>query len=214
MMFTSNVRLAVEALMKGSLVIMPTDTVYGIAGHPMTSDVEKRLCEAKGRNGNKPIPLLAAGIEDVENCGAIFNDTERRLAARFWPGPLTLVLNVHSRHADAERRNALELPGGNDAEQSPFRRAEGFRVPDHNIIRSVLRDVGGILRVTSANISGESPALTAQDAACSLGRFVAVVLDAGPAPGNKPSAVVRVEHGTVKILREGAIPVRELREHG
>ena len=93
-MEVSPIRQAAEWLRKGSLVIVPTDTVYGLAAQPDLPGAVERLCQAKGRDRAKPIPLLAATMSDVERCGAVFGPASRALAERFWPGPLTLVLRV------------------------------------------------------------------------------------------------------------------------
>jgi len=180
---------------------MPTDTVYGIAADPRIRGAEDRLCDAKGRDRDKPIPLLAAGISEVEKHGAILGWLERKLAEKFWPGPLTLVLAV-SRRTSAAAARSLQV--------APARYFEGFRVPDCDVALALLREVGGVLRVTSANRSGEPPALTAQEAVCSVGQFASVVLDTGAAPGGIPSSVVKVENRKVRMLREGVIPARSL----
>ncbi|MCX7592113.1 MAG: Sua5/YciO/YrdC/YwlC family protein, partial [Kiritimatiellae bacterium] len=159
--------------------------VYGLAADPHIPDAEQRIFAAKGRRPDKPIPLLAAHETDVEKWGAVFTELDRRLAHLFWPGPLTLVLRAGSRD-------------------------EGFRVPDFNVTRAILREAGGILRVTSANLSGEPPATTAEQALESLGGVVQAVVDAGPAPGGIPSTVVRVEAGQIRVIREGAISVARI----
>jgi L-threonylcarbamoyladenylate synthase len=179
------IKRAAEALANGSLVIIPTDTVYGIAADPRVPDAVERLFDAKGRDHNKPIPVLAACVEDVEKAGATLSDVEKKLAAKFWPGTLTLVLDVGEETA-------------------------AFRVPDFELTLMLLREVGGVLRVTSANLSGKPPALTVVDAVASVGRFVDLALDAGLSPGGTPSTVAKIEDGVVKILREGAVPLAAL----
>jgi tRNA threonylcarbamoyl adenosine modification protein (Sua5/YciO/YrdC/YwlC family) len=176
----SAVRTAADALAAGRLVVIPTDTVYGLAADPRVSGAEERLRAAKGREPRKPIPILAADADAVTAAGFAMNEIERRLAT-VWPGPLTIVL----RKGDA---------------------TEGIRVPDHPVARSLIRECGGLLRVTSANRSGEEPARTASEAEAALGGKAAVILDDGPSPGGTPSTVVRVDDGRLVILREGAIP--------
>ena len=166
-------------------MIMPTDTVYGVAAHPGAPEAVKRLYDAKGRDAAKPIALLAANQEAVERYGATLTGPERTLVARYWPGALTLVL------ATAEG-------------------TEGFRVPDHALALSLIEAAGGVLRVTSANRSGEPPALTAEDAARAIGTHVDEVIDAGPVPGGVASTVVRVIDGRPRILREGALTGKEI----
>ena len=176
---------AADTLRKGSLVIMPTDTVYGVAADARIAGWDDKLYRAKSRDRGKPIPVLAANIDQVENYGVVLDCVERVLAERFWPGPLTLVLRAGSV-------------------------SEAFRVPACAIALELLRMVGGVLRVTSANVSGESPALTVEDAIASIGEHVDVALDAGVSPGGVASTVAKVEKGSVVVLRQGAISREEL----
>lgn len=177
---------AADALRRGRLVIIPTETVYGVAADPRVTGAEERIYRAKARDRGKPLPLLAASLGDVERQGAVFGPVERALAERFWPGALTIV---------------LATPAG----------PEGFRVPACDVARKLIDRAGGVLRVTSANLSGEPPALTADEAVAALGPHVEVVLDAGPVPGGVPSTVVKVENGRVLILREGVVDADALK---
>lgn len=194
-MDSSDIRLAVEALKSGALIIMPTDTVYGVAADAALMDAEGRIYAAKHRDAKKPIPLLAASVEAIRQYGGIMDRVETAMADRFWPGPLTVVLRTDGRS------------GRND---------EGFRIPNHSVALALLRAAGGVLRVSSANESGCAPALTADAAKKALGRHVAAVLDSGPAPGGVASTVVRVEsvgnagRPEIVVLREGAISRRDL----
>jgi tRNA threonylcarbamoyl adenosine modification protein (Sua5/YciO/YrdC/YwlC family) len=174
------VRRVAAVLRRGALAVIPTDTVYGVAADPRVPGAVERLCVAKGRDRDKPIPLLAADLAEVQRRALALDALELRLAERFWPGPLTLVLRTATG-------------------------TEGFRVPDCPIALQLLREGEGVLRVTSANLSGDPPAITAADGAAALGPHVAVVLDAGPAPGGVPSTVARVTGGTVQVIREGVI---------
>jgi L-threonylcarbamoyladenylate synthase len=180
-----SIMAAAASLRGGSLVVVPTDTVYGVAADARLPGAVEQIYAAKSRERGKPIPILAAGMVEIEAFGADFCSLERRLATSFWPGPLTLVLKAGQG-------------------------TEGFRVPDHDVALELLREVGGVLRVTSANVSGESPALTAEEAVAALGGSVDMVLDAGRAPGGVPSTVARVENGKIVILREGAISLEAL----
>lgn len=166
----------------GGVVIVPTDTVYGVAAAPERTDALARIVAAKGRDPRKPCQLLAASAEAAEAAGIPVPPRARPLARAFWPGALTIVLDV---------------PGGG---------TEGVRVPDHGVARALCRAAGGLLRCTSANRSGEPPARTAAEAVAALPSADAVV-DAGPAPGGVASSVVRfAPDGTLEILREGGIP--------
>lgn len=177
---------AAELLARGGLVVLPTETVYGIAADPRRPGAVDRIYRVKGRPESKEIPLLAADVEQVRGAGAALDGPASRLAERFWPGALTLVVRT---------------PDG----------FKGFRVPDCEVTRAVIRRAGAILAVTSANRSGEPPAVTARDAQRALGDGVDLYLDAGPAPGAVPSTVVRVDGGKIEILRAGAIPEADIR---
>ena len=190
----ADVDLVAAILRSGGLAIIPTDTVYGIAADPSVPGAEQRICRVKGRDPGKPIPLLVADIATIKRCGAVFGRTESTLAARFWPGPLTLVLEMT---ASADMGFATGT-------------TEGFRIPDCESALAVLRRAGA-LRVTSANRSGEPPSKTAAEAVRSHGDLVDVVLDAGIVLGGEPSTVVRVRNGDITVLREGRIPASELR---
>ncbi len=171
---------AAAMLEAGALVVLPTETVYGLAADARRPDALARIYGAKGRDAGKPVALLAATVEAVEHYGAVLSPVARRLAAQFWPGALTLV-----------------LPCGDGV--------EGFRVPDHALARDIVRRCGGVLRVTSANLSGDPPALTAADALQALGAAVELVLDAGRVTGTAASTVVRVEGDRVELLRRGPV---------
>ncbi len=174
-------------LRDGGVVILPTDTVYGIAAHPACPCAVARICTIKGRPTGKPIALLASDAEAVAAFGAAFPPAARRLAAAFWPGALTLV-----------------LPCGDVY--------EGFRVPDHDATRALLAACGGTLRVTSANLSGAMPATSAAEALKDVGLEADLTIDGGVSPGGVPSTVVKVEpDGALTVLREGAIAADEIR---
>ncbi len=168
---------AAAALARGELVAFPTDTVYGLAtGHGHT----RKLFLAKDRPAEKRIPVLLADAANLES-SAIVTPLARRLAARFWPGPLTIVLTA------------------------PGRGSLAFRVPDHPVARQLLSASGGGLAVTSANRSGGPEARTAQDVLAQLDGRIHLVLDGGPTPGGVASTVVDCAGEELIILREGAI---------
>jgi len=172
---------AAELLNSGGVVILPTDTVYGIAAHPARPEAVERIRAIKGRADDKPVALLASGIQAVTAFGAAMPAAARRLADAYWPGALTLV-----------------LPCGIGC--------EGFRVPDHAFALALLEACGGTLRVTSANLSGSMPALSAAAALRDVGLEADMVIDGGVSPGGVASTVVRVSaDGAIRILREGAI---------
>jgi len=177
---------AADLLNGGGVVVLPTDTVYGIAAHPGKPEAVARICTIKGRPTGKPIALLASDSDAVERFGAHLPDVAKRLASLFWPGALTLV-----------------LPCGDGF--------EGFRVPAHEGARELIAACGGVLRVTSANLSGEMPATSAVSALKDVGLEADMVLDGGVSPGGVASTVVKVERdGKLTVLREGAIPSADI----
>jgi L-threonylcarbamoyladenylate synthase len=168
---------AAAALGRGELVAFPTDTVYGLAaGHGHI----RKLFVAKERPPEKRIPVLLADAANLE-ASAIVTPIARRLAERFWPGPLTIVLT-------APRRGTL-----------------AFRVPDHPVARQLLAASGGGLPVTSANRSGGPECRNAQEVVQQLDGRIDIVLDGGPTPGGVASTVVDCSGDGLVILREGAI---------
>ncbi|HET8567687.1 MAG TPA: L-threonylcarbamoyladenylate synthase [Candidatus Limnocylindria bacterium] len=175
---------AAKALAKGELVAFPTDTVYGLAaGH----DHVRKLFLAKDRPKDKRIPVLLSDAANLE-ASAIVTPAARALAARFWPGPLSIVLV-------APRRGTL-----------------AFRVPANDVARRLIAASGGGLPVTSANRSGHENATTAEAVMAQLEGRVALVLDGGPVTGGVPSTVVDCTTSTVQILREGAISAAQIEE--
>jgi L-threonylcarbamoyladenylate synthase len=186
---------AIEALSQGELVGVPTDTVYGVAAMANEEGI-RRLIAAKGRDPAKGIPVL---IDDLDQASSMVRIPEaaRRLARRFWPGPLTLVLPLR----DSPGVSRL-LTGG--------RPTLGVRVPDHEVPRALARALGP-LAVSSANRTGEAEARDADAVISALGDAVVLVLDAGPSPGGVASTVVGVaDDGGVTIFREGAVPAADV----
>lgn len=183
----SVVAQAARTLMQGGVVVLPTDTVYGLAAHPERPEAVARLYAIKGRPAGKPLALLAADTAAAEAYGALLPPHAQRLAAAFWPGALTLVV---SRAATTE----------------------GVRVPAHALTRALLAACGGVLRVTSANVSGTPPALSAAEALRDVGPAADLVIDDGLAPGGVPSSVVRITATGWELLRAGAIPLERLRQ--
>ena len=176
-----NVRRAAEAVRAGELAIVPTETVYGVAARADAPEAMAKLYAAKGRDASKRVAFLAADLDAIRAAGVRVDAAAEKLAAAFWPGPLTLVL--HNAH------------GGWD----------GFRVPDHPVALAWLRELGFAPATTSANRSGEPAARTAREAWAALAPHVALALDAGPSPGGVASTVARVAAEGLEILRDGPI---------
>ena len=172
-------------LLAGGVAVIPTDTVYGLAAHPSFPAAVERLYTIKGRDARKPIALLASDAEAARDfLGGEMPSAASSLAARHWPGALTLV-----------------LPKGDVF--------EGVRVPDHGWTRRLIARCGGVLRVTSANLSGRRAATDVPAALAEVGLSADIVVDDGVSPGGVASTVVKVDAaGNMTILREGGCRVR------
>ncbi len=183
-----SINLTAEALRRGALVVIPTDTVYGVAAWPWEDTFVSRLYEAKGRPEGKAIPLLVGHTTQLDQVTQAMPKGAQYLAQHFWPGPLTLVVPKHP-----------SLPPA----VSPYPTV-GVRMPNHPDALALLR-LTGPLAVTSANRSGHPPAHTAAEAAAQLGNAVTIILDAGTAPGGQPSTVVDCTTSPPRLLRPGPI---------
>ncbi len=188
---------AATVLAGGGLVAYPTDTLYGLAADPRNPEAVARVYEAKGRGPFAPLPLIAASLEQVEASAGVCTATTRRLAARFWPGPLTLVVDAAS--GLAERVHA---GGGSVA----------IRVPDHAVARALARTLGAPITATSANRLGCRAPSDADLVVAALGNEVDLVLDAGPTRGGPPSTIVDARGDCPRLVREGAIGFAQVLE--
>lgn len=179
---------AVAALDAGGLVVLPTDTVYGLAANLRVPEAVQAIFTAKQRPLEKPLPVLGADLEQLSSI-ALFDDRARALGARFWPGPLTLIL---------PRADGFDVDLGGDE-----RRTIGVRVPKEPRALEILRQ-SGPLAVTSANRSGTKEAVTIEEARAVFGDDVAAYVDGGRCVG-VPSTIVFLV-GERRLLREGPIP--------
>ena len=184
---------AVDVLKNGGLVVFPTDTVYGLASLPDTTECVERLYTVKGRNNSRAIAVLIGNPEELDRVSISSTEMALRLAKRFWPGPLTLIVPRHPSLPDA---------------LSP-QPTIGVRMPDHAIALALLR-MTGPLAVTSANLSGQDNTNTAQEALAQLKGRVHLVIDGGRTPGGIPSTVVDCTTPELVILRKGPLTLEEL----
>ncbi|SOC48766.1 translation factor SUA5 [Blastococcus aggregatus] len=187
---------AAAALSTGRLVLLPTDTVYGVAADAFTPSAVTSLLAAKNRGRTMPVPVLIGEASTLAGLVTDLPSTATALAQAFWPGGLTLVV---------EHAPSLAWDLG-DAEGTV-----AVRLPDDDLTRDLLRRTGP-LAVSSANRSGRPAATTAQEAAAQLGEHVAVVLDGGPRSNSAASTIVDCTGATPRVLRVGAIPVDRLRD--
>lgn len=187
---------AVRLLTLGELICYPTDTVYG-AGADATNDAAvRRLYAVKGRPLEKPMPLLIAD-ETAAAWFARVTPVARTLMRRFWPGGLTIVMRK------AEGFSSVAL-----ANQDRV----ALRVPDHDLVREIIRALGEPIVGTSANRAGQRPPRSAPEAAMQLGELVALVIDGGTARGREESTVLDITVDTPRILRMGVVSREDLQE--
>jgi len=185
---------ALEILKAGGLVAFPTDTVYGVGALVFNGKAVESIYAAKDRPIEKAIPVLIGDSDDLENVGIDIPETARRLVARFWPGPLTILVPKRA-----------DLPESVSATSTV-----GVRLPDHEVARALLGATGP-MAVTSANISGGQSPVTAQEVYEQLKGRIDLILDGGKTPGGIPSTLVDCTAADLKVLREGPISLEALR---
>jgi protein-tyrosine phosphatase len=193
---------AVQALERGELVGLPTETVYGLAASALNPEAVERLRHGKGRQPGKPLAVAlssgAAADEWVPNMSTL----GRRLVRRCWPGPVTLVFGSASEGA------AGRLPAAVQEQVCPTG-SVGLRVPEHPAAQQTLRSAGPLV-LTSANRAGDLPATTADGVVAALGDDVSLVIDGGPCRHGRASTVVSVGANSWQMLREGVVTSAEM----
>ena len=185
---------AAAVLADGGLVVLPTDTVYGIAADAFDADAVAALLAAKGRGRAMPPPVLVASVAMLDVLGVDISEAARALAQAFWPGALTLVVNAQP---------SLQWDLGETAG------TVALRMPDEATAIALLESTGP-LAVSSANRTGMPAATSVGEAKGQLGARVARYLDGGPSKGGQASTIVDATSATLTILREGAISREEL----
>ena len=183
-------------MQRGDLLVMPTDTVYGIGANAFKSWSVTALLNAKGRGRDMPVPVLVGSRHTLD--GLVFDlpRTARDLVEAFWPGALTVVVE----HASSLQWDLGDTDG-----------TVAVRMPLHPVALEVLRETGP-MAVSSANKSGQPAATTAEEARRQLEYAVSVYLEAGPCPDPVASTIVDVTGDRPRVLRHGAIPVEKLRD--
>jgi L-threonylcarbamoyladenylate synthase len=197
----TGMRLARSAIGKGELVVLPTDTVYGVAADAFNPKAVTRLLAAKGRSRQSPPPVLIPGIPTLDALAETVPDEVRALVAAFWPGGLTVILPA---------RSSLNWDLGDT------NGTVALRMPSNRVVLEILSETGP-LAVSSANLTGEPAAMTAQDARRMLGDSVSVYLDDGEAGNDYPEASAAtgstivdatgllLPDGKLRIVRSGVI---------
>lgn len=190
----SSINQAIAALKGGGVVAFPTDTVYGVGVDPFQPEAVRELYRIKGRPIDKPIPILVGSIADVERVAQNLPPAFARLATRFWPGELTLIVEAQSLPP--------EITAGGDT--------VGVRMPDHPLALALLQRFGGAIATTSANKSDEPPATSAEEVRSELGELVDIILDGGPTTTRVASTVLDLSVSPPQIRRHGGISMDQL----
>jgi L-threonylcarbamoyladenylate synthase len=193
---TKGVTRAVAALRRGELVVLPTDTVYGIAADAFSPPAVDRLLAAKGRGRDMPVPVLVGSWRGLDGLAEHVTPTMRSLVEAFWPGPLTMIVT-------AAPSLAWDL--------GETRGTVAVRMPLHPVALAVLEETGP-LAVSSANRTGQPPAADAEQAHEQLGTAVSVYLEAGPAGDGRPSTILDLTGEVPQVRRAGALSAEQLAE--
>ncbi|MGP5163817.1 L-threonylcarbamoyladenylate synthase [Arthrobacter rhombi] len=201
---SEGIAAAQTAIAAKQCIVMPTDTVYGIAADAFSAQAVATLLAAKGRGRNMPPPVLIARVGTMDGLAAEVPEDARLLANFFWPGALTLILRSQP---------SLSWDLGDT------RGTVALRIPDDSVARDLLKETGP-LAVSSANRSGQPAATTAAEAEEMLGESVSVYLDDGPRPPEQegletsslPSTIVDCTRDVLRVVRQGALSLAELRE--
>jgi tRNA threonylcarbamoyl adenosine modification protein (Sua5/YciO/YrdC/YwlC family) len=187
---------AATAVLNGELVVLPTDTVYGVGSDAFSATAVARLLEAKGRGRDMPPPVLVGSVRAANALVEDLGPYGRELIDEFWPGGLTIVCR-------AARTLSWDL--------GETKGTVAVRMPEDPVALALLKETGP-MAVTSANLTGQPAATTAQQAREQLGDSVAVYLDGGPSAGGQASTMVDLTGDVPRMLRSGAISIGRLRE--
>jgi len=180
-----------------ALLALPTETFYALAAHPFQEKALERLFSLKGRTPDKPVLLLVSGPDMIPRLARDIPPLARELMARFWPGPLTLIL-------PARPELSPRLTGDTGG--------VGLRQPRHEITCRLIAALGLPVTGTSANRAGQAPLTEAAAVEQEFGDDLALILDAGPCPGGLPSTVVKIVGDPPRLVRAGAVAVNDIRE--
>ncbi|HUT63964.1 MAG TPA: L-threonylcarbamoyladenylate synthase [Anaerolineae bacterium] len=197
MMNHTRIKEAVEIMRNGGVIVYPTETVYGIGCDPFNKDACERVQGLKKRKKKKTLLLLACSLAQVENFAGELAEVPRRLAQVFWPGPLTMVI-----------KPAKDLPG------YLFGRTRGvaFRVTSYPVASLLARDYGCPIISTSANLTGQPPIVTYEEAVKIFGKTADIILENDEPLHGKPSTVVDLTSTHLAIIREGSITISRIQE--
>ena len=193
---SSLIAYVAEQIRAGYVLGMPTDTFYGLAADPFNLRAVEKTYDVKSRSRHKPLSLLVESVDQAEDLTRPLPEEFYKLARKYWPGPLTLIVRAASRLPLKVTANT-----GNVA----------LRVPACKIPVAVVRAAGVPLTATSANVSGAAECTTADGVRHQLGEFIPVIVDGGPSPRSVASTIVDLtDPAGWRVQREGAIPTQEI----
>jgi len=184
-----------EVLKSGGVIAFPTDTFYGLGADPFNKTAVDKIYEIKNRDSKKPLLLLIDSPEKLDNLVEEPSEDSAKLIEKFWPGPLTILFKPKSTIPKNITTGLL-----------------GLRQPGNAITRKLLSLLDHPLTAPSANLSGKNPATTAEQVEIQLGKKLDLVLDAGTCKGEEPSTLVDATQKPVRLIREGAVSFKCIRE--
>ena len=188
---------ALEAVRSGEVIVFPTETFYGLGADALNEAAVMRVASLKGRDPENPIPLIITDMNMLKEIVTELPLMAERLINHFWPGPLTLVLPA--------RQGLPTLLMNRDG-------GVGVRVSSHPVASALVKGLGCPLTATSANLSGKGPAKTIAEARSYFSKQVEIFIDGGRLEGKKGSTVVEIHGDQLRIIRDGEISPKELRE--
>lgn len=191
----SAIERAARVLREGGLVAFPTDTVYGLGAHAFLPEAVEKIFVVKGRATEKALPILLGDKQDLLLVAERFPPTLEKLAEKFWPGGLTIVLQKSPNVPDV-------VTGGGQT--------IAVRIPNHPVALALIIAIGAPLATTSANRSGRVSPKTAEEVRSELEGLIDVILDGGQVPGGVESTVLDLTRDVPLVLRKGAVPVGDL----
>lgn len=193
----TDIEKAKQLIDSGELVAIPTDTVYGLAGDVMNESALARIFEVKNRPPNVPLIALSDSVEKLQTMAKEFSIEENKLARKFWPGALTIIVDKLSSVSDLMTAGLTTI---------------GLRIPAHPLAINLLNKVNRPLAVTSANIHGEPSPKNALEVDQQIGDKISYILDGGDSKVGEESTIVRIESSKIKIYREGALSLELLQQ--
>lgn len=190
-------RYSAEIIKNGGIVVFPTETVYGIGTNGLDKEAVERLYKIKERPLNKPISLLVSDYEMIEKVAKDISEIEYKIMKKFFPGPLTIILNKKDIVPDIVTSRGSTV---------------GIRMPEEEITRKLIEYAGVPIAAPSANISGKASGIDLQEIVKEFGDKVDYYIDGGKSKIGIGSTIVKVENNTIKILREGSISKKEIED--